>query len=270
MTAAAFDLDLYCSQCGYNLRGCAAERCPECGYDLAGFRTAEPQIPWARRRGIGWVRAYVKTLWMTRMRHRVFCEEMARPVSYRDAQTFRWTTILLAYLPVLAGTVLAYLLNPPRLWSTPLSTEDFLSGFGRGTPTALELAYADVWRAVVLHVCFLLFLAAATGVPSYFFHPKALPIEQQNRAIALSYYLCGPLVLTACAVAWIAAWTIPEEAHGHAGAVLRIAGYRGGILFLSASERQPLRPPEARRSGQGLDCHGGCGHCGTSRPCVRE
>ena len=32
-----------------------------------------------------------------------------------------------------------------------------------------------------------------TGLPSYFFHPRRLPIERQNRAIALSYYGSGPL-----------------------------------------------------------------------------
>ena len=51
----------------------------------------------------------------------------------------------------------------------------------------------EVWPLMLLNVGALLFFAAATGVPSYFFHPKALPVEMQNRAVALSYYTCGGL-----------------------------------------------------------------------------
>ena len=40
-----------------------------------------------------------------------------------------------------------------------------------------------------------LFLTFATGLPSYFCHPRALPIERQNRAIALSYFASAPLAL---------------------------------------------------------------------------
>jgi hypothetical protein len=34
-------------------------------------------------------------------------------------------------------------------------------------------------------------------VPSYFFHPRRLPVEQQNAAVAMSYYTCAPLAWTA-------------------------------------------------------------------------
>jgi hypothetical protein len=48
----------------------------------------------------------------------------------------------------------------------------------------------------VLWICVGLFLMAMTGACSYFFHPRSLPIVQQNRAIALSYYACAPLAYT--------------------------------------------------------------------------
>ena len=64
-----------------------------------------------------------------------------------------------------------------------------------------DAAYYAVWPVAVLHICFLLFLAAATGVPGYFFHPRDLPLEQQNRAIAMSYYACGPLAIAALPLA---------------------------------------------------------------------
>ena len=44
--------------------------------------------------------------------------------------------------------------------------------------------------------CLWLFLFTATGAASYFFHPRSISIERQNRAITLSYYACAPLALT--------------------------------------------------------------------------
>jgi hypothetical protein len=59
----------------------------------------------------------------------------------------------------------------------------------------ITMFWSNVGLAAILHVGFLLFLVAATGAPSYFFHPRDVPIAQQDRAIALSYYACGPLSL---------------------------------------------------------------------------
>ena len=38
-------------------------------------------------------------------------------------------------------------------------------------------------------------LAASTGLPSYFCHPRRLPVARQNSLIALSYYTSAPLML---------------------------------------------------------------------------
>src|SRR3954467_14207873 len=35
--------------------------------------------------------------------------------------------------------------------------------------------------------------AMVTAAPSYWFHPRSLPIVRQNRAVAISAYLCAPL-----------------------------------------------------------------------------
>jgi hypothetical protein len=54
---------------------------------------------------------------------------------------------------------------------------------------------------------------AATGVPSYLFHPRRLSTEQQNRAIALSYYVCGILswLAVACGLLIVyATWQWPR------------------------------------------------------------
>jgi hypothetical protein len=35
----------------------------------------------------------------------------------------------------------------------------------------------------------------ATGLHTYWLHPRHLSVERQNRAVALGYYACGPLLM---------------------------------------------------------------------------
>lgn len=180
--------DLFCQRCGYNLRGLTGNHCPECGGSLEGVRSLISQIPWVYRKELGWWRAYWRTMWFVMFRQARFCDEMARQVSFRDCQVFRWVTVILASSPVsLAGLAFAML--------------------GARSPTRDDLfnvfwtwGFGGVW-----HACVPLFFAAVTGIPSYFFHPRGIPVEQQNRAIALSYYACGPLVFLAVPVLTCAA-----------------------------------------------------------------
>jgi hypothetical protein len=122
---------------------------------------------------------------MAMVRHRRLCDEIARAVSFADSQRFRWVTVVHAYAPFVAVTLVAYLVAGD-------------APFGDELPDRL---FAAVWPVVVVHVCLLLFLAGATGIPSYFFHPRGLSVDLQNRAIALSYYTCGPLAIMCVPVA---------------------------------------------------------------------
>ena len=102
-------------------------------------------------------------------RDKVFCRAAYRSVSYRDAQLFRWITIAHAFVPL----ILAMFVELTEL-------ADSWGG----------------WRWVVLGAASaLIALLAVTGLPSYLFHPRFLTTEQQNRAIALSYYGGAALAL---------------------------------------------------------------------------
>jgi len=171
--------DIFCQNCGYNLRTLTSDRCPECGRSLEGLRDSVSHIPWVHRKELGWFRAYWKTVWFVMFRQHDFCDEMARPVSYADSQGFRWVTVLFAYLPVLFADLILWIERMPN----PSDDE------------IITLFWSNVELACVLHLGFLLFFAAATGLPGYFFHPRGVPRAQQNRAIALSYYACGSLSL---------------------------------------------------------------------------
>lgn len=165
--------EVYCPDCGYDLRGLTGQNCPECGFALAVVRSRESQIPWVHRRRLGLLRAYWQTVRLVERWPRRFCLEMVRPVSYGDAQAFRWWTFLLAYVPLL-------LISVASGWAA-------CNAGAEGGATLWLLAGAQVIAAA--------WLAALPGLCSYSFHPRRLPIEQQNRAIALSYYAWAPLAL---------------------------------------------------------------------------
>jgi hypothetical protein len=162
-------------------------------------------LPWTHRRRIGRVRAYWRTAWLASADVRRLASEVARPVDYRDAQRFRLITAALCAVPAAVfATALAL-----ATWagaSVPagaainvgVNSGPSLGGPGRSNPAwdlLLPLgAGAMLWPCLSLAVA--LYALLLTGVGSYWFHPRSLPIVQQNRAVALSYYLCAPLCLT--------------------------------------------------------------------------
>lgn len=170
----ALPVGAVCPDCGYDLRGSISALCSECGRSLDVFRAREPQIPWSHRRALGWFKAYWLTVSHVLRRPKVFCLEVVRPVSYADSQSFRWVTLLHAYVPLLACML---------VW---LATEA-----GRGH----TVSAGDWWWLGGLLLWVLLMLAALPGLASYFFHWRQQSVQQQNRAIALSYYAWAPLAL---------------------------------------------------------------------------
>lgn len=163
---------LLCPGCGYDLRGLTSDRCPECALALTALRAGEVNIPWVHRQRLGRFRAFWKTVWWVTRWPRRLPVEMARPIHYRDSQTFRWVTTLHAY-----GTVVAA--------STAWAVGELL--YSQGTTAGLWLGLG------IAQVIALVLLVGLPGLASYFFHPRRLSVEQQNRAIALSYYGWGVL-----------------------------------------------------------------------------
>lgn len=192
--------DVLCQECGYNLRGLTRNRCPECGGNIASVRLEVSQIPWARRKEIGWLRAYWRTVWWTSIHYKRFCEEIIRQVTYRDSQLFRGITIGFAYLPLFVFTILLYVRPGARpRWLTDLNP-------------ILDM----VWPVVLFQLLVIGLLFMMTGVASYFFEARDLPAKQRNNAIAMSYYCCGSLawMLLPALLAWVAPLTRPISQFG--------------------------------------------------------
>jgi len=174
--------DAVCPGCGYSLRGIESERCPECGLLIDRTGLGESRLPWAHRRTIGRLRAFWRTVWLVTFHPRRLAGEMNHGVSYADARMFQWICVVLALVPVMAALAP---LDPNRLLD-------------------LGVQFSTLDRAAtvaVLGLGLMLFLLTASGVASYFFHPRSLPVILQNRAIALSYYGSAALAWTPLVVA---------------------------------------------------------------------
>ncbi len=173
--STATDLAMLCPACAYDLRGLPAGTCPECGHAFDPAELSRSQIPWSYRKVIGLFRAYWRTVWLVMFRDRQFRHEISRPVSYRDARWFQTLTVILTVVSLIAVVVAIHLADEIE---------------------AVTLLLDKVWTIPIAVGLLALFVTAITGVHTYWFHPRRLPIVHQNRSVALSYYCCAPLAWT--------------------------------------------------------------------------
>jgi len=141
-----------------------------------------PVIPWQRRKEIGRLRAYWWTVFYVLRRNGRLGRHLEGPVSYRDAQRFRWLTVAHAVAFSLAYVLIFLAAQVP----------EFLRAAMSGEPTNCILPL--VGAGYVLVTQFLVY-ALTTGVVSWLFCPRKRDVATQNRSIALSCYTAAPLAL---------------------------------------------------------------------------
>ncbi len=168
--------DLYCPECGYNLRGLTSDKCPECGYDVEIIRGGDSLLPWVNREKLGWLRAYWKTVWMVMFHAETFSLEICRTVSEDHARRFRRVTMFYAYLPF----VLLTALWPIADFDSFKATANF-AGYG---------LFAAIHLGVI--ICILL----TTALPHYSLYHRDIPLVKRHRAAVISLYGCAPLAWT--------------------------------------------------------------------------
>lgn len=180
------DAAVFCPACGYDLRGLPGETCPECGAKVDARSMRLAQVPWAVRGEIGRWRALWRTVGRVTFRTRLFCGAVGMPVDYADAVRFRRLVVAVLFITTAAVTAAGLILTGG------LHNAAEFFGWGRviviSTVSALSL-----W----------LFLAFATGVHTYWLHPRKLSMERQNRAVALGQYACAPLMMMPFAIPWL-------------------------------------------------------------------
>ncbi len=145
-----------------------------------------PVIPWQERRRIGRWRAYWRTVFLVLRRNGYMGDFLDGPVDYRSARSFRWITIALVLL-VPGGYALfkALAVLAGRWLAGRLTVSVVIDTFAEAPQRELAVVQGALLTA----------LATMTGVVSWFFCPRRLDTEAQNRGIALSHYSCAPLAL---------------------------------------------------------------------------
>jgi hypothetical protein len=205
--------DLICPSCGYDLRSIPSERCPECGAPIDRTAMAISRIPWAHRKALGMVRAYWRTLILATFRIHKLGEEMNRPVDLHDASRFRWITVGIASVLPIALFVVAVCVNRGTGFLDLLASP---SPYGTITiprqPDLMLPFIVGITRLIVLPLSAIGWLAMVSGLAGYWFHPRAWPQWRRDRALALSWYACAPLVWLSISVAIWASGTMAAAA----------------------------------------------------------
>lgn len=188
------DLPLPCMGCGYDLRAMPSDACPECGLEIDRAALREARIPWQDRKTVGRWRGFWRTVWMALRRPGQLAGQATRPVDYSSARRFQLICVTIAWLA----------LAPPLPILFWIERQEYAAA-GPGF-------WLDLMLTAAFAVGMFLWLLLATGVPSYFFHPKSLPGPLQDRAVALSYYAAGPLALLPVAALLVVAGMVVANA----------------------------------------------------------
>lgn len=152
------DIAIVCANCGYDLRGLASNVCPECGTGFDPTRKSPAPIPWLHRRSLGYVRAFLQTIWIAIVRPRYLGELSNRPIDIRseDIERFRQICVQIAAASVVVAML--GLRNLPGIVlaiSSPLVVYGFLILFSNMTQAITDdvLSRRDQTRLLRMLTC---------------------------------------------------------------------------------------------------------------------
>lgn len=199
---------LLCPACGFDLRATISDRCGECGLPFDRAMLTISGIPWAHRRTMGRVRAYLKTLWQITLDRASIRHEASKAQELADGRSFRrvsaWivaVSFLVAFGAVVSakGNLAFLAIQPPDLISNLIGPQ-----LPASEPWWYDLAVpwsAGATIAPVVPACLILLAFWLTGAQRFVFRvPKSYSPVQRERAFCLSHYTAAPLVYLLIAV----------------------------------------------------------------------
>jgi hypothetical protein len=167
---APIERDVFCPQCGYNLRGLTAGNCPECGNKFDEWVTS-PGLPWEKRELIGGVDAFVRTIMMVIFHTDQFCAQMWESMTLTpgDAKKFRRICVAIALGTGVVGWI-------------------FLAA------RAARIGFSQV-DCVSIVIGLLLWLELASSEVTRFMRRQTMPEARLQRVIKLAEFTAAPLAL---------------------------------------------------------------------------
>jgi hypothetical protein len=243
-----------CPNCGYNMRAATSDRCSECGLVIDRAALRESGFPWAHRKRIGRVRAFLKTVWYVTIDSKRIRHELARPQDARDARWFRVANAVVLSIALLsiAGIAAAewglhpIAVKPVSLWSG--SASEPLPGWQQDVAVPW-CAGMTLLPAIPLYLTLLAIYL--TGVSQPPMRLKKYPPEYQSRARALAKYAAAPLAwLLATGALYAFAYVLRHESKANdqdarlfRGPILA-AEFLAGLVAAAALFMSVRRPGE--------------------------
>lgn len=185
---------ILCPACGYDLRAATEDRCSECGLAIDRASLDRSGIPWAHRRAVGQLRAFIKTIWLMTRDAKSLRNETAKPQDARDAAAFRRRIALLVVAVSILPTMQfieedgisdnivhqqdVFATTPPM----PGFWQDILVPWSAG----IALPFAVFAYAGLLAV-------SMTAAPLEIFRTNDMPAEQSETTRAMGNYAAAPL-----------------------------------------------------------------------------
>ncbi|MBT3200761.1 MAG: hypothetical protein HN350_12685 [Phycisphaerales bacterium] len=180
-----------------------------------------PKIPWEQRKQIGSFRAYWQTAKMAMFNPAKLKPFLDEPVCEKHAKKFRRVTVQLTFIITLG--VLALLL-----------VKTFMSVYAPGCSLDdMGLISLQILARMGMMVLSLIGLFLATRSLEWFSRPKDFDPTRQNRAITLSCYACGPILIVAVAGAIVSTAIIIQAPLQNIPTTLLITSLAWWSIFLA-------------------------------------
>ncbi|MCP4378794.1 MAG: hypothetical protein GY794_21785 [bacterium] len=144
-----------------------------------------PQIPWEQRKQIGRISAYCRMAWMVMINPSQLEQFLNSPVCEKHAKKFRRVTIQLTVIVTMTPLIVAL-----------LKVLKLTQKYGPRGNMARSIE-PGVYGRLIFGGLSLLALILATRSLEWFSSPKGFKPIRQDRAIALSCYLCASILVVA-------------------------------------------------------------------------